>query len=146
MAFSSPRRHATTRRPLRTRSPFALSIEHLETRTVPSTFSVVNLLDAGSGSLRQALLDANGGAGGPPVGAVHSGQHTPVVPVGGGSVFGSDPKHLKGTKSKAVKPVAKTLAKHKAIKAVSLAKAKATAVHDAALKALAEAKNARLHK
>jgi hypothetical protein len=30
----------------------------------------------------------NGGVGGPPVGAVHSGNFTPVVPIGGGPVFG----------------------------------------------------------
>ncbi len=40
---------------------------------------------------------ANGGHGGLPVGAVHSGHFTPVVPRGGGSVFGNDPKHLAGT-------------------------------------------------
>jgi hypothetical protein len=42
---------------------------------------------------------ANGGVGGAPVGAVHSGVFTPVIPVGGGSVFGSDPKHLKGSRA-----------------------------------------------
>ena len=47
--------------------------------------------------------NANGGAGGPPVGAVHSGNFSPVVPVGGGSVFGNDPEHLKGTKTKTKK-------------------------------------------
>ncbi len=44
--------------------------------------------------------NANGGAGRAPVGAVHSGHFLPIVPVGGGSVFGSDRKHLKGTKLK----------------------------------------------
>ena len=47
--------------------------------------------------------NANGGAGGPPVGAVHSGHFLPIVPRGGGSVFGSDPKHLKGTNIKTPK-------------------------------------------
>ena len=31
------------------------------------------------------------------IGAVHSGVFVPVVPRGGGSIFGADPKHLKGT-------------------------------------------------
>jgi hypothetical protein len=36
-----------------------LSFELLEDRTVPSTFTVLNLADSGAGSLRQAVLDAN---------------------------------------------------------------------------------------
>src|SRR5262249_49075265 len=36
-----------------------LSVERLEDRTVPSTFTVWNLADSGPGSLRQAILDAN---------------------------------------------------------------------------------------
>jgi hypothetical protein len=36
-----------------------LSIERLEDRTVPSTFTVGNLADSGAGSLREAVLDAN---------------------------------------------------------------------------------------
>src|SRR5262249_14390005 len=36
-----------------------LSVERLEDRTVPSTFTVRNLADSGPGSLRQAILDAN---------------------------------------------------------------------------------------
>src|SRR5262249_13946800 len=35
------------------------SLEVLEDRTVPSTFTVLNLADSGAGSLRQAVLDAN---------------------------------------------------------------------------------------
>ena len=38
--------------------PPRLSVEHLEDRTVPSTFTVGNLVDSGAGSLRQAVLDA----------------------------------------------------------------------------------------
>src|SRR5262245_10764670 len=34
-------------------------LEALEDRTVPSTFAVLNNLDSGPGSLRQAVLDAN---------------------------------------------------------------------------------------
>src|SRR5262245_6237233 len=40
-----------------------LSAERLEDRTVPSTFTVDSLADSGLGSLRQAILDANGTAG-----------------------------------------------------------------------------------
>src|SRR5262249_25273324 len=36
-----------------------LSVERLEDRTVPSTFTVGNLADSSPGSLRQAVLDAN---------------------------------------------------------------------------------------
>ncbi len=42
-----------------------LTMERLEDRTVPTTFTVTNTLDSGAGSLRQAILDAdatNGGA------------------------------------------------------------------------------------
>src|SRR5215207_608225 len=37
-----------------------LSIESLEQREVPANFLVTNLNDAGAGSLRQAVIDANG--------------------------------------------------------------------------------------
>src|SRR5262245_31066196 len=37
----------------------SLAVEALEDRTVPSTFTVLNLSDGGDGSLRQAVLDAN---------------------------------------------------------------------------------------
>src|SRR5262245_20543466 len=37
-----------------------LTLERLEDRTTPSTFTVTNISDSGAGSLRQALLDANG--------------------------------------------------------------------------------------
>jgi hypothetical protein len=40
-----------------------LSIERLDDRTVPSTFTVGNLADSGLGSLRQAVLDANANPG-----------------------------------------------------------------------------------
>jgi hypothetical protein len=52
----------------------------------------------------------NGGAGGLPVGAVHSGVWTPAVPVGGGSVFGGDPINLHNHQHHAAKG-------HKAAKA-----------------------------
>src|SRR5262245_55034943 len=37
----------------------SLAVEALEDRTVPSTFTVLNLSDGGDGSLRQAVLAAN---------------------------------------------------------------------------------------
>jgi hypothetical protein len=43
--------------------PAQLSVEPLEDRTVPSTFTVLNLADSGAGSLRQAVLDANANPG-----------------------------------------------------------------------------------
>ncbi|HKB40299.1 MAG TPA: hypothetical protein VKD72_27965, partial [Gemmataceae bacterium] len=49
------RRARLGKRPLTAR----LSLEPLEDRTVPSTFTVRNLGDSGPGSLRQAILDAN---------------------------------------------------------------------------------------
>src|SRR5262245_30437143 len=48
------------RRPKRAWRP---GLEVLEDRTVLSTFTVTNLNDAGAGSLRQAILDANAMAG-----------------------------------------------------------------------------------
>ena len=46
---------------------FRPKVEELEARAVPATFTVVNALDSGPGSLRQAILDANATAnvGGP---------------------------------------------------------------------------------
>jgi hypothetical protein len=40
-----------------------LQVERLDDRTVPSTFSVSSLADSGSGSLRQAILNANNSPG-----------------------------------------------------------------------------------
>ena len=51
------RRHANRRR--RRSSTRLLKIEPLESRRLLATFSVTNLDDAGVGSLRQAILDAN---------------------------------------------------------------------------------------
>jgi len=82
---------------------------------------------------------ANHGVGGPPVGAVHSGNFTPIVPVGGGSVFVRDPKHLRGTRAKTV------VKSHTVAKAVSHPVQK-TKVHDAAIHALAaQTKSGRLY-
>src|SRR5262245_62871980 len=43
--------------------PARLTIEALEDRTVPSTFTVLNLAESGTGSLRQPVLDANANPG-----------------------------------------------------------------------------------
>lgn len=43
--------------------PPALGVEALEARDVPAVFTVTNLSDAGAGSLRQAILNANAAAG-----------------------------------------------------------------------------------
>src|SRR5687768_10515621 len=40
-----------------------LRTERLEDRTMPATFAVTTLADSGVGSLRQAILNANGSAG-----------------------------------------------------------------------------------
>src|SRR5947209_19967955 len=52
--FSRRLRRPTTRKP-RT----ALTVERLEARCVPATFTVTSLADSGTGSLRQAITDAN---------------------------------------------------------------------------------------
>ena len=41
----------------------SLRFEPLEARRLLATFSVINTADAGAGSLRQAMLDANGSVG-----------------------------------------------------------------------------------
>jgi hypothetical protein len=45
------------------RTRFVPRLELLECRTLPSTFTVLNLADSGAGSLRQAVFDANAHAG-----------------------------------------------------------------------------------
>src|SRR5262245_5200525 len=62
MPSSTEKGHRPTR--LRKRALAAhLSVERLEDRTVPSTFTVRNLADSGPESLRQAVLDANDNPG-----------------------------------------------------------------------------------
>src|SRR5262249_21202747 len=53
----------TSTMPQRKRATLALSIEQLEDRSLPSTFTVLNLHDSGAGSLRQAILNANAAVG-----------------------------------------------------------------------------------
>jgi len=53
-----------------------LQVECLEDRTVPATFRIVNNLDSGAGSLRQAILDANQNSG--------PDEIITEIPVGGG--------------------------------------------------------------
>src|SRR5580704_5904725 len=59
LLFSSPRQHSKKQTSQRKRPKLSLSIELLEDRCVPSTFSVLNLNDSGAGSLRQAILNAD---------------------------------------------------------------------------------------
>src|SRR5262249_52893465 len=61
MLFDLFRRPRTSPRLRRPSAPPRL--EALEDRSLPSTFSVVNLNDAGAGSLRQPVRDANATAG-----------------------------------------------------------------------------------
>src|SRR5262245_28034816 len=61
-------------------------LERLEDRRVPSTFTVVNTLDSGPGSLRQAIADANAAPGADlidfniPGGGVHTISPTSALP------------------------------------------------------------------
>src|SRR5262249_61531160 len=61
-----------------------LSVEQLEDRTVPSTFTVLNLADSGAGSLRQAVRAANAHPGADAI-AFAAGLHDPVTVRPGGT-------------------------------------------------------------
>ena len=62
--FKSLTSTSTRRRPTRRRSPASrLYLEALEDRRLLSTFSVLNFLDSGPGSLREAITNANGAPG-----------------------------------------------------------------------------------
>src|SRR5260370_1251680 len=67
----SPRQVRRRLLPGRPRQNRRLGIEVLEDRTLPSTFTVLNLADSGAGSLRQAVLDANAHAGPNVIGFAH---------------------------------------------------------------------------
>src|SRR5262245_41237096 len=54
-----PKRKSGSRNPKPVRPPFRPRLEVLEDRLAPATFTVGNTNDSGSGSLRQAILDAN---------------------------------------------------------------------------------------
>jgi hypothetical protein len=58
---AAPRR--SRRGAIAPRRSFVPCLQALEDRTVPSTFTVTNLADSGTGSLRQAILDANANPG-----------------------------------------------------------------------------------
>jgi len=59
MSILSFLRKPKKQNPISNRPKFSLAVEQLEDRSVPATFSVDNLFDAGIGSLRAAMLDAN---------------------------------------------------------------------------------------
>src|SRR5437870_1774703 len=63
MLFSFLRQPSKWREAQRKRATVSLSVELLEERSVPSTFTVLNLYNSGAGSLRQAILDADARAG-----------------------------------------------------------------------------------
>jgi hypothetical protein len=63
MTFSLRSWWTKGRKPARRRPSFLPRLVELEDRSLPSTFMVTNTLDSGPGSLRQAVLDANGNAG-----------------------------------------------------------------------------------
>src|SRR5581483_8866598 len=59
---SSPSVATIRRSPQRPRTP-RLGVEALDDRCLPSTFTVTNLLDSGTGSLRAAVAAANASPG-----------------------------------------------------------------------------------
>jgi hypothetical protein len=89
---------------------------------------------------------ANGGVGGPPIGAVHSGDFVPVVPVGGSPVFSTDPPQHNGTRATVTK---KAVTRSHLAKSTAIAKSHSvkTAVHDEAMKTLVDhSEPGRMHK
>jgi hypothetical protein len=78
----------------RARHTFRPLLEILESRCLPSTFTVKNLNDAGLGSLRQAVLDANAHAGADTV--VFRPGLEGTIRLTGGQITVSDPLTLLG--------------------------------------------------
>src|SRR5215470_14127659 len=78
-SLRAKRNHGVTCRP---------RVESLESRTVPSTFWVTNRNDAGAGSLRQSVLDANSNAGADVIAFRHSAEGTITLSTGELSVTG----------------------------------------------------------
>src|SRR5262245_6127533 len=71
-------------RPRRQRRPAVTPrLVALEDRTLPSTFTVLNLDDGGAGSLRQAVLDANANPGADLIGFAPAARDGTIALTGG---------------------------------------------------------------
>src|SRR5262245_56181517 len=71
-------------------SKMRLRLQPLEDRTTPATFTVSNTNDAGAGSLRQAILSANGAAGADTVAFDSSFNIVRTITLTGGELVVSD--------------------------------------------------------
>lgn len=89
----SPQGRGTTARPRSHHRAFRPGLEVLEDRLAPATFTVVNTLDSGAGSLRTAILDANAAPGADlidfaiPGAGVHTISPSTVLPTITGAVI-----------------------------------------------------------
>jgi hypothetical protein len=72
------------------------NLEFLEKRETPSTFTVLNTSDSGAGSLRQAILDANGNAGADTI-VFNIGKTVETIGVGTNLPTITDPVTIDGT-------------------------------------------------
>jgi hypothetical protein len=79
-------RPATRRKPTARRLAFVPCLQALEDRALPSTFTVLNLLDSGPGSLRQAVLDADAQPGTNAIRFTH-GLHGTIALTSGGAAL-----------------------------------------------------------
>ena len=84
------------RPPTTNRRRFAPRLDVFEDRTLLSTFTVTNLDDSGSGSLRQAILDANGHAGADTVQFQNGLSGTIALSASGGPLVITDPVDVQG--------------------------------------------------